>query len=81
MDKTIFKRAVVNALATAAYVTTIGLLMSHADIIFGKHDKPLTPVVVLMLLVLSAAVTASLLFGQPAMWYVDGKKKRAIHML
>lgn len=81
MDKRIFKRAVVNSLATTLYVTVVGLFMSHADSIFGKQDKTLTPVVVLMLLVLSAAVTGSLVFGQPAMWYVDGKKKEALQLL
>jgi len=55
--------------------------MSHADIFFGKHDKAFTPVVVLMLLVLSATVTGSLMFGQPAMWYVDGRKKQGLQLL
>mgnify|MGYP001130355331 CR=1 FL=1 len=81
MDKNIIKRALINALATAAYVTAIGVFMFYANTIFGKEDKALTPVVALLLLVLSAAVTASLLFGQPAMWYVDGKKKQALQLL
>jgi|SRR4029453_9975532 hypothetical protein len=81
MDKIIVKRAVVNALATAAYVTAVGLFIFNANTIFGKEDKLLTPVVALMLLVLSAAVTGSLLFGQPVMWYVDGKKKSALELL
>lgn len=81
MDKTIVKRALINALATAAYVTVIGLFMANANTFFGREDKFLTPVVVLLLLVLSAAVTGSLLFGQPAMWYVDGKKKPALQLL
>ena len=81
MDKNIFKRASVNALATAAYVAVVGLFIANANTLFGKHDKPFTPVVVLMLVVLSAGVTASLLFGQPAMWYVDGKKKQALQLL
>lgn len=81
MDKTLVKRAITNALAIGAYVTTVGLLMSYANHIFGKGDKLLTPVVVLMLLVLSAAVTGSLLFGQPVMWYMDGKKKQAVQLL
>ena len=74
----IFQKAATNALATAVYVTVVGLFMSHASSIFGEHDKVVTPVVVLMLLVLSAAVTGSLLFGAPAMYYVDGKKKEAL---
>lgn len=81
MDKNIFRRALINALSTAAYVTVIGIFMSNASHIFGKEDKFLTPVVVLMLLVLSATVTGSLMFGQPVMWYVDGKKKQALQLL
>ena len=81
MDKNIVKRAFINALATAAYVTVVGIFMYNANHVFGKQDKFLTPVVVLLLLVLSAAVTASLVFGQPAMWYVDGKKKPALELL
>ena len=77
----IFQKAATNALATAVYVTVVGLFMSHASSIFGEHDKVVTPVVVLMLLVLSAAVTGSLLFGAPAMYYVDGKKKEALQLL
>jgi hypothetical protein len=81
MDKMIVKRGIINALATGAYVTVIGLFIANANTFFGTHDKPFTPVVVLLLLVLSAAVCGSLLFGQPAMWYVDGKKKQALKLL
>ncbi len=81
MDKKILKRALINSFATALYVVAIGMFMSHAEQFFGKQDKPWTPVVVLMLLVASAAITGSLLFGLPAMWYVDGKKKQALQLL
>ena len=81
MNKYIYKRALVNASLLAAYVIAIGLFMSNASHIFGKEDKFLTPVVALMLLVLSATITGSLMFGQPAMWYVDGKKKPALQLL
>lgn len=81
MDKIVFKRAIINALAIAAYVTAVGVFMFNANDVFGKEDNFLTPVVVLLLLVLSAAVTGSLLLGQPAMWYADGKKKEALQLL
>ena len=35
----------------------------------------------LMLFVFSAAVTGSLIFGQPVLWYLDGKKKDALTLL
>ena len=55
--------------------------MSHASMIFGPKDTALTPVAVLMLLVFSAALEGILVFGQPVMWYIDGKKKAALNLL
>lgn len=70
-----------NALLAFAYVTVVGLFMSHASVIFGEKDTALTPVAVLMLLVFSAALMSILVFGQPLMWYLDGKKKAALSLL
>jgi hypothetical protein len=81
MDKIIVKRAITNALATAAYVTAVGLFITYANDIFGKEDNVLSPVVALLMLVLSASVTGSLVFGQPVMWYVDGRKEQALQLL
>lgn len=81
MDWKIFKRAAINALLTGAYVTAVGLFMSNASRIFGPKDTTLTPVAVLMLLVFSAALVGILVFGQPVMWYIDGKKKAALYLL
>lgn len=77
----IFKRAAINALLAFIYVTVIGLFMSNASSIFGRKDTALTPVAVLMLLVFSAALMGILVFGQPVMWYIDGKKKAALNLL
>ena len=81
MDWKIFKRAAINALLAFVYITTVGLFMSHASMIFGEKDTALTPVAVLMLLVFSASLMGILVFGQPVMWYVDGKKKAALSLL
>ena len=81
MDWKIFKRAAINALLASAYVAAVGLFMSHASFIFGPTDNDLTPVAVLMLLVFSAALMAILVFGQPVLWYIDGKKKAALNLL
>jgi hypothetical protein len=62
-------------------VTTVGLFMSNASRVFGQKDTMLTPVAVLMLLVFSAALMGILVFGQPLMWYIDGKKKAALNLL
>lgn len=81
MDKKILKRASINALSAFVYVTAVGLFMSNGSKIFGEKDTAFTPVAVLMLLVFSASLMGILIFGQPAMWYVDGKKKAALQLL
>jgi uncharacterized membrane protein len=53
---------------------------------YGKHvvqgpDTVFMPMAMLMLFVFSAAVTSGLVLGRPIMWYLDGKKKEAIHLL
>lgn len=49
---------------------------------FGdKPDTVFAPIMALMLFVLSAAVTASLVLGRPILWYIDGKKKEAVQLL
>jgi hypothetical protein len=81
MDQKIFKRAATNALLAFVYVTCVGLFISHASSLLGPKDTAITPVAVLMLLVFSAALMAILVFGQPVMWYIDGKKKDALTLL
>lgn len=78
----IAKRGMLHALAALLYVAAVAALMTNAQALFGP-DEPvfLAPVAMLMLFVLSAAVMASLVFGKPAMLYVDGKKKEAITMV
>ncbi len=79
----IIKYAVINAVLTALYVIVIALFLSNAQSIFGPEEPKtfLVPVVMLLLLVLSAAITGSLVFGRPVMWYLDGNKKEALSLL
>jgi hypothetical protein len=81
MNWKIFKRAVISAVAAFVYVAAVGLFMSNASHIFGEKDTAFTPVAVLMLLVFSASLMGILVFGQPVMLYVDGKKKDALYLL
>lgn len=83
MNNNIIKNAVVNATGTALYVVIIALFLSNAQSIFGP-DEPKTmliPVLMLLLLILSAAITGSLVFGRPILWYLDGKKQEALSLL
>lgn len=81
MDWNIAKPAARNAFLAFIYVLMVGLFMSHASVIFGQKDTALTPVAVLMLLVFSASLMSILIFGQPAMWFLEGKKKPALNLL
>jgi hypothetical protein len=77
------KYALADALGTAAYVVLVALFFFFME--QGFADKPddgiIVPIAMLMLLVFSVALVGTLIFGRPAMWYVDGKKKEALALL
>lgn len=82
--KIIIKTAILNALATFLYVGLVASSFFYMSKFFGQTGKPdtiLAPTVMLLLFVFSAGLTASLVFGRPILWYMDGKKKEAIHLL
>ena len=60
------------------YVSIVAFVMNHGQAWFGNSDTAWTPVAVLMLFVLSAAVTGSLVLGRPVLMFLDGQKKEAI---
>jgi len=49
--------------------------------VFGTAKSVFGPIIMLMLLVFSAALTGSLVFGKPVMLYLDNKKKDALFTL
>ncbi len=80
---TIIKKAFTNALLTTLYVVLIATFMSNTSTLFGS-DEPKTvfvPIMMLLILIFSAALTGSLVFGRPILWYLDGKKKEAFSLL
>ena len=83
MKNTIIKHAALNALGTALYIALVASLLFYAPHIFGKNTKDtvLIPISMLLLFVLSASVTSSLVLGRPILWYLDGKKKDAVSLL
>lgn len=74
------QRSFLNALGTVAYVTVVALIMSNGNKIFGVKDTTLTPIAVLMLFVLSAAITASLVAGKPVLMYLNNQKNEAVRL-
>lgn len=73
--------SVLNSLGVLVYVSLVTLFMNNAQIIFGKADNFLAPVIMLTLFVLSALITGSLVLGKPIMLYFDGQKKESIKLL
>lgn len=78
----ITKTALIDASLTALYIIGVGIFMNFVSQKIGnKEDTFLDPIAFIMLFVLSAAITSYLMFGQPAIWYLDGKKKEAINLI
>jgi len=73
--------ALANALLTVLYIIAVALFMYNGEKIFGHADTAFIPIVMLLLFVLSATITGSLMFGRPILWYLDGKKKEALILL
>ena len=67
-----------HAILILAYTCLVALVMSHGNNWFGQNDTAWTPVAVLMLFVLSAAITGTLVLGRPILLYLDGKKTEAL---
>ncbi len=76
----VFPVAALNALSTAVYIACVAAFMSHtADIFNGvKEETALIPFAMILLFVVSASITGSLVLGRPILWYLDGKKKEAV---
>lgn len=83
MQKNILKHAVTNTLLTALYIGLVASFLFYILPMFfsEKPDTVFAPIMTLMLFVLSAAITGSLVLGRPILWYMDGKKKEAVHLL
>lgn len=82
MKQQIIKMALINTLATAAYITAVASFMYFAgQSRLGVNNTLLIPIAMLLLFVSSAAITSWLVFGKPAQLYFDGKKKEALSLL
>jgi hypothetical protein len=80
MNKKLLKLSLIQALGVVAYITLIANIMQNGNKIFGPKDTYLTPVMVLLLFVISASITAGLTFGRSVLWYLDGQKKEAVSL-
>jgi hypothetical protein len=70
-----------HALGVMAYIAGVAFIMSNSQNIFGKGDNMWTGVAILMIFVLSAAITGSLVFGRPVWLYLEGRKMDGVQFL
>ena len=83
MKNIILKNAITQAILSSAYVWLIGSFLFYIPK-FLHSDKPdtvLAPILMLSLVVFSAALMGVHIFGKPLMWYLDNKKREAITLL
>ncbi|MFA6993945.1 MAG: hypothetical protein WC268_05160 [Patescibacteria group bacterium] len=76
----LFGWGLVHSLGVGVYVSLVALLMQNGERIFGQMNNLLGPVAILMLFVLSAAVTGALVLGRPVLFYLDGHKAEAVKL-
>jgi|SRR3990167_4926979 len=80
MKNNLIIRALTHALGVLIYVSLIAAFLFNGQNIFGKDDKFLMPVAMLLLLVISATITGALVLGKPILLYLDGNKTDALKL-
>ncbi len=70
-----------NSAATVVYVVAVAWFMSSASAIFGDQKSLLMPVAFLLLFVVSALITGTLVLGQPILTFMQGKKTEALEIM
>jgi len=81
MPRKLFTRAFLNSLGVVVYVAIVATVMQNANQFFGTKDTALSVTGFLLLLCVSAATVASLVFGYPVMLFLNGQKREAVQAL
>ncbi len=79
-SKKIIIQALIQSTLATLYIVLVATFFYFANTIFGKEDTFVTPIAFLLLFVLSAAITGSLVLGRPILMYWDNQKKEAIKL-
>ncbi len=75
------KNPYLNAVIAGCYIVFVVLLITYGPAyVREKPDTILAPMAMLSLLVLSVAFMGYTFFFQPALMYLDGKKREAIEL-
>jgi len=81
MDKKLLKQLFLHVVLAILYIFCVSAFFQSAEFLLGKEDSFFSPVIALMLFVLSAAIMAILFFGRPIQLYLDNQKKEALAFL
>ena len=75
-------QAAADSLGVLAYICLVSLVLTNGAKIFGQSDnKIISPIIFLLLFVLSALITSSLILGKPILLYLEGLKKEGVKLL
>lgn len=70
-----------NSVGVLVYIALVSFALNNGEKLFGKMPGVQGPVALLMLFVLSAAVTGLLVLGRPIYLYFEGAKTEAVKLL
>lgn len=78
----IIAHAFLQSASTFIYVALVAFLLFNGEKFFGKADSSFgAPMAMLLLFILSATITSSLVLGRPIHLYLSGAKKEAFQLL
>jgi SNF family Na+-dependent transporter len=69
-----------NAVGVTIYIVCVSFIMRNGEKIFGKMNNFLGSVAFLLLFVLSAAITGTLVFGRSVLLYLESRKDEAVKL-
>jgi len=72
---------IVQSLGVFIYTSGIAWFLFNGKELFGENNSFWQPLAMLLLLVVSAAITGSLVFGKTIYLYLDGFKKESVKLL
>lgn len=82
MEKTNYiKKSLLLALATTAYITLVSILMIYLNEYITGQPQMISIIMVLLLLVISAAVCGSLIFAWPVYKMIKGEMRQGFKIL
>lgn len=74
-------KSLLHALGVVLYIVGVASFLTRAEKMFGNGKEILAPILMLLLLVISASITGLLVLGRPIHLYMQGEKKTAFTFL